>query len=374
MFKHQRTQNRSTFYMPTTIRGLMLAVGLSWYALLSTAQAQSRYVITDLGTLGGDSVATDINDRGEVVGFDRVPNNFGIDRAFLYDGGQLRDPGTPDGDASIANGINNRGQVVGEFSPSEDFSPEHAFLYSHGQFVDLIPASPDSSANGINNQGQIVGAFSVSGTTDAFLYTGGQLRDLGTLGGVGSSADGINDRGQVVGESSIAGNSVYHAFIYSAGQMQDLGAFGPNSASNSSVASGINQHGQVIGYGYLQGSSGVFHAFLYTGGLLQDLGTLGGDNSFASGINNRGQVVGGSSIAGNSASHGFIYSGGQMQDLNNLLAPNPGWIVTEAAGINDAGRIAATGRFNGQTHALLLNPVHRNAMIAQPILQKMGSH
>jgi probable HAF family extracellular repeat protein len=253
-----------------------------------------------------------------------------------------------------------------QFNSANFFGPGYAFLYRHGQFVNLIPASPQSSANGINNQGQIVGALSVPGTIDAFLYRDGQLRDLGTLGGVGSSADGINDRGQVVGESSIAGNSVYHAFIYSAGQMQDLGAFGPNSANNSSVAVGINQHGQVIGYGYLQGSSGVFHAFLYTGGLLQDLGTLGGDYSYASGINNRSQVVGASWIAGNSAFHGFIYSGGQMQDLNKLLVPNSGWIVTEAAGINEAGQIACSGHIPGATeysgnfylHALLLTPVN----------------
>jgi hypothetical protein len=41
-----------------------------------------------------------------------------------------------------------------------------------------------------------------------------------------------------------------------------------------------------------------------------------------------------------------------MQDLNNLLAHNPGWLVMEATGINNAGRIVGFGRLNAPWHAL----------------------
>ena len=57
-------------------------------------------------------------------------------------------------------------------------------------------------AYGINDAGQVVGS---SGTALHAFITGPNgmgMRDLGTLGGVGSDAYGINDTGQVVGRSS----------------------------------------------------------------------------------------------------------------------------------------------------------------------------
>jgi probable HAF family extracellular repeat protein len=48
---------------------------------------------------------------------------------------------------------------------------------------------------------------------DAFLYSGGQMIDLGTLGGSNSDASGVNNVGQIVGYSGIIGDSTYHAFL-----------------------------------------------------------------------------------------------------------------------------------------------------------------
>ena len=43
-----------------------------------------------------------------------------------------------------------------------------------------------------------------------------------------------------------------------------------------------------------------------------------------------------------------------MQKLNKLIAPNNGWVLGQANGINDAGQIVGYGTIGGQTHALLL--------------------
>src|SRR5581483_1734643 len=64
------------------------------------------------------------------------------------------------------------------------------------------------------------------------LYT---LTGLGSLGGNASEAWGINDNGQVVGRAFTPDNS-YYAFLYSNGQMQNLGSLGRDFGSTWSWA------------------------------------------------------------------------------------------------------------------------------------------
>jgi probable HAF family extracellular repeat protein len=70
-------------------------------------------------------------------------------------------------------------------------------------------------------------------------------------------------------------------------------------------------------------------------------------------------VVGDSSTA-SGVNHAFLYDGTILYDLNNLIPAGLGITLTPAWGINDAGQIAADGRFaNGATHAFLLTPVQQ---------------
>lgn len=90
--------------------------------------------------------------------------------------------------------------------------------------------------------------------------------ELGILpGGHYSSAFGITSDGQkIVGDANVPGEQflVYHAFLYSNGQMQDLNALIPlNSGWVLQSASGINDTGQIVGFGTL---NGVLTGFLLT--------------------------------------------------------------------------------------------------------------
>src|SRR4051812_17006260 len=71
----------------------------------------------------------------------------------------------------------------------------------------------NSLGNGINNAGQVTGRIRTpNGNVHAFLYSNGQMMDLGTLGGTLSNGQGINDAGQVVGSSGTA-DGFRHAFL-----------------------------------------------------------------------------------------------------------------------------------------------------------------
>ncbi len=76
-------------------------------------------------------------------------------------------------------------------------------------------------------------------------------KDLGTLPvpyNIGTTAYGLNNAGQVVGYGAVNGGSSYHAFLYTPGVgMQDLGTL-PDPYNNRSFAYGINDAGQVVGY------------------------------------------------------------------------------------------------------------------------------
>jgi len=78
---------------------------------------------------------------------------------------------------SAASAINNKGQVVGE-SFTAGGLVEHAFFYSSGVMIDLNNDIPSGSgwtlvdALGINDSGQIVGyGTNPLGQSDAFLLT-----------------------------------------------------------------------------------------------------------------------------------------------------------------------------------------------------------
>jgi probable HAF family extracellular repeat protein len=78
----------------------------------ASAQPAATYTVTDLGTLGGDCFAMDINLLGQIVGTCRA--GAGPEQAFLYGGGIMSPLGTLGGAYSFANAINQLGDTTGD--------------------------------------------------------------------------------------------------------------------------------------------------------------------------------------------------------------------------------------------------------------------
>ena len=282
-------------------------------------------------------------------------------------------------------GISSTDMVVGDnFFPGPMEPRSHAAMFKGGVAVDLgvLKGQVFSRANGINAMGQVVG-FSGrerdSSESKAFLWTSqtGML-DLGTLGGSYAQAYAINDAGFVTGAAQTGGMGpmvTTHAFIFQPAvpylpRMHDLGVLG----GLSSYGIAINGNNHVAGYSTIKTNDGRVHAFLHDGTKMIDLGSLGWpgtytDVSVALGVNNSDQVVGYSYLpaVGDMPLQqvAFLWrrgitGSGQMINLNSLLLSETRrtFLLTSATGINDNGQIVACAFDiqNGGVHAVLLTP------------------
>jgi len=263
-------------------QGVLVGCSGSFRAVFGTGLESARGIVVKnnhLQQFSGYNVSFipyAINDAGQIVGL----NAF---RGFFYAQGKMIALGTfshvPNGNRSTTRSLNARGQVVGWSTvgnlPIAKFGQlaTHAFLWQRhgksGRMRDLgtLPGWVSSYAYKINQQSEIVGSVSDAGgdtdgferasRTAAFLWRSGKMRSLGTLpGSKNSSAFGINDSTEIVGTSDA------RAFLWTQGKMRDLNAYLLSSSGwTLEEARAINNKGQIVGSGKLNGQA---HMFLLT--------------------------------------------------------------------------------------------------------------
>ena len=241
-------------------------------SLDATTSVAARWDGTDyipLPTLGGTSAqAFGINDDGVVVGGSQVEID-GPYQACSWAEGAVT-PLASLGGASLASAINNTGEIVG--SASKDANPaapgSHAALWQSDELIDLgTIAGPTSLGRSINGRGQIVGhtttsddgLFGLDGT-HALLWEAGEMTDLGALPGANTSFGwDINASGLIAGTSAnpnppADGSAANLAVIWSEGNILDHNSLLTGGRGwNLTSAYGINDAGQIVGIGLLDG-------------------------------------------------------------------------------------------------------------------------
>lgn len=345
----------------------LIAAGI---LLLAINRADAAgYVFHDLGTAGGPwSNALAINNAGQITGGNSRGTSTRDDGEILtiWHGATMTTNATSGMD-SRGWSINASGAVAGGFADRGFwfFSSTWNAAGVRTDLGDLAGRKDEfwSVGEGINDLGQIVGA-AVAADKSSFkplLWDNSTTPIvLNTLGGQTGEAFGINNAGLAVGNSFTSGDTASHATLWNInnGSVTDLGTLGGIDSS----ALAINASGQIAGWSYLAGDFEQ-HATFWNGSSLIDLGTLGGPNSQALALNSLGQVTGWSELADGSQ-HATIWDGSVLIDLNSLLDPalvSAGWVLKEAAGINDHGEIVGTAVNHllgiDQGHAFLLSPI-----------------
>jgi probable HAF family extracellular repeat protein len=126
--------------------------------------------------------------------------------------------------------------------------------------IGLLPGDTNSFGRSLNNRGEVVAQSCGAGGCRGFLWWGGQVVELGSLGGTQTNPIFINDRGQVVGTSRTAtSGAIGHAFVWEDGIMLDLNdLIPPDSGWVLMQANCINASGQIVGNGTLNGQARGF--------------------------------------------------------------------------------------------------------------------
>jgi probable HAF family extracellular repeat protein len=327
-------------------------------ALASSAAARGQ----DTGDSAGEAMAP----AGmPMMGMMGAPSDDG-DTAPLTGHGYLLDKGVfttidhPDAvGETVASDINNRGQIVGQYIDAD--GTEHGFLLDDGVFttIDHPDASPiGTAAIGLNDRGQIVGFYAgADGANHGFLLDKGRgfrregvfttidHPDAGSLPGTGTAVTAIDDGGRIVGFYFDA-TPMPHGFVRDNGRgaRRDDGDFIPidhpdagAQPGTGTLAVGLNDRGQIVG-GYVD-ADGRGHGFLLDDGEFTtidhpDAASEPRLGTVLFGINNRRQIVG-QYIDTDLRCHGLLRSRSTFTTIDD-----PGTVShTGALGINDRGQI-----------------------------------
>jgi probable HAF family extracellular repeat protein len=323
----------------------ILGSGIAFEA--AAPERETSYRVQPLASLGGtNSRGNGINDWELVAGFSNLAGNQARRATVWFQGRMFRlDPfgGT---NSSIAwSGQNNSGLVVG--------------IAQTGQL--------QTRADGWSCRSFFPGPDNAKYVCVGFVWEGGRMTPLPTLGGDNAFAASANDRRQIVGWSETTEpdpsctDPTQRGFL---AVLWDLNAnrtvpLPPMAGDSATAATAISNRGQVAGISgdcdQSVGRRSARHAVLWETGAVIDLGNVGADTwNTPTAITPRGDIiVGFANTPGADPDdpifHAWLWTrrddiacdklpGSNLCDLGTLDANG----TAEAWGVNDSGQVVGT--------------------------------
>jgi probable HAF family extracellular repeat protein len=247
---------------------------------------------------------TGINNRGEIVGEYIIASR--KESIMLRDRrGRITSFDVPGAQGTEASDINDRGQIVGTYSEDtpivNDSARPRAYVldrFGRGKFTRIdFPGARVTVAAGVNNRGQVVGGYlDGDGRPHGYRWEKGRFMTIDVPGSSGTMAGDINDRGEMVGvfgdvPNDPIGATGVRGFLLSRGDFMTFDAPGVAFTQPSK----INNRGQIVGSTLSDAALADFHGFLLakgTSGLFTPIDFPGAPRTVAVGINDRAQIVG----------------------------------------------------------------------------------
>jgi probable HAF family extracellular repeat protein len=281
---------------------------------------------------------TSINNNGVVIGL--AYNSQSFKRGFIYQNGIMTEiyfSGSTSYSLDFA--INDSDNFIGTGFFS---NPSFRGFFNYDFLSDL--GQGDTWANDINNSNLVLGsAWDSQNTAYLVIYQDTSIIHTYEFDG---SPEAINDFGIVAGTDWPVDYGIPFIYDYHTGQFNYLDVIGTGDME----AWDINNSNQVVGY-FETATSWV--GFLWNGTSYIELA----NKSLAYAINDSGVVVGTFQPSTYPPSHAFIYDNvNGFRDLNDLIPPNSGWVLTDAADINENGQIIGRGYFNSVSKSFILHP------------------
>ena len=329
-------------------------------ALLAQNNGGLQFALTDLGTLGGGaSIGNAINNKGQIVGY--IYKGTGT-MCFSWQAGTtpVTFAGGTKPPSCIATAVSVDGRIAGQIiltKTAGNWAPLRRETNGSVILLNELPGSSGASRAWGIYKSSVVGQSGYPPLAVQWDYYGNVTPLLNTY----SEAFAINSKGHVVG--AVQGPSQGNPWLWQNGSLTYLPAPGSNPWA---FAYTINPNDAIGGFTYVPGS--MCMAYWYTG-VLTNL-DCGYNAQPAVGISSDGWVLGGHNAStghcgpyfgGNSSDRCATLSvpGCSVADVNTLLdSSGTGWVLWEAAGINDAHQIVANGLspIDGAEHAVLLTP------------------
>ncbi|MHB1462839.1 MAG: hypothetical protein ACYC1M_16235 [Armatimonadota bacterium] len=312
--------------IPTIVMCALCFASMATQTLCST-----KFTVKELSVPKGakSAIAVSVNVRGDVVGYSiaakRSPYGPNITRAVLWKDGKLIDlhPSSSAAD-SRAVAINDKGDVL----VSSGYY--NAYLWTNGKFRNLgtLPGYPKTLGYALNNKGQVAGVcFTSNGLQKPFIWTNGRMVLLKTPPKCSwAEIVGISDQGVVIGRTEIYETRSYWV-LWKQQKMNILNMpkvmclFGMNNKSNATGFNEPNRSNRI--------------AVVWQDGNLKQLNIPKGlRGSQGKAINDRGWIAG-NAISGR-MEHALVWLSNEVVDLR-IPGRN-----TRAYDINNAGTVVGT--------------------------------